>query len=210
MKTGWHFENLLQRGLLMWAMGLPNGSPEFRYVHHEIIEESQHTLMFQEFVNRSGLPVRGMPRWARVLAEVFVVRAARDAPATFFVIVLGGEDPADHIQREELRRGTPHPLVEQIIRIHVTEEARHISFARNYLRQAVPRLGWFRRRRLALQRPADHGADDPHDPRAAPRPAPATAICPPRWRGGHAIARGLDACWPTPPARCGGCATSSA
>ena len=70
MKTGWHFENLLQRGLLMWAMGLPNGAPEFRYAHHEIIEESQHTLMFQELVNRSQLPVRGMPRWARVLGEV--------------------------------------------------------------------------------------------------------------------------------------------
>jgi len=30
MKTGWHFESLLQRGLLNYAMGLPNGSPEFR------------------------------------------------------------------------------------------------------------------------------------------------------------------------------------
>src|SRR5262245_7794458 len=47
MKTGWHFENLLQRGLLRHAFHLPNGSPEFRYLHHEIIEESQHTLMFQ-------------------------------------------------------------------------------------------------------------------------------------------------------------------
>jgi hypothetical protein len=153
MKTGWHFENLLQRGLLLWAMRLPNGAPEFRYAHHEIIEESQHTLMFQEFVNRSGLPVRGMPRWARALGEIFAVRAARFAPATFFVMVLGGEDPADHVQREELRIGTPHPLVERIIRIHVTEEARHISFARNYLRQAVPRLGRFRRHLLAAEAP---------------------------------------------------------
>ena len=81
------------------------------------------------------------------------MRAARYAPATFFVMVLGGEDPADHVQREELRRGTPHPLIEQIIRIHVTEEARHISFARNYLRQAVPRLSRSRRRWVALSAP---------------------------------------------------------
>ena len=153
MKTGWHFENLLQRGLLLWAMRLPNGAPEFRYAHHEIIEESQHTLMFQELVNRSRLPVRGMPRWARILGEIFAVRAARYAPPTFFVMVLGGEDPADHVQRQELRHGTPHPLVEQIIRIHVTEEARHISFARNYLRQAVPGLGWVRRHLLAVEAP---------------------------------------------------------
>src|SRR5688500_348775 len=44
MKVGWHFENLLQRGLLTWAFRLPNGAREFRYVHHEVIEESQHTL----------------------------------------------------------------------------------------------------------------------------------------------------------------------
>lgn len=153
MKTGWHFENLLQRGLLVWAIRRPNGSPEFRYVHHEIIEESQHTLMFQELVNRSGLPVRGMPRWARVLAETFLLRAPKIAPEPFFFFVLGGEDPADHVQREELRRGTPHPLIEQIVRIHVTEEARHISFARNYLRQAVPRMHPLRRRLLAVQVP---------------------------------------------------------
>jgi hypothetical protein len=32
MKTGWHFENLLQRGLLRYAFQLRNGSPEFRYL----------------------------------------------------------------------------------------------------------------------------------------------------------------------------------
>ena len=59
-KVGMQFENLLQRGLLAYACRLPNGAPEFRYVHHEIIEESQHSLMFQELVNRSGMPVKGM------------------------------------------------------------------------------------------------------------------------------------------------------
>jgi hypothetical protein len=150
MKVGWHFENLLQRGLLVWAFRLPNGAPEFRYVHHEIIEESQHTLMFQELVNRSGLPVRGMPRWARLAAEAAVPRAARWGPQAFFFMVLGGEDPVDHVQRVELQRGTPHPLVERIMRIHVTEEARHISFARNYLRHTVPRMNPLRRRLLAV------------------------------------------------------------
>lgn len=35
----------------------------------------------------------------------------------------------------------------------MTEEARHISFARNYLRQAVPRLGRVRRHLLAVEAP---------------------------------------------------------
>jgi hypothetical protein len=33
-----------------------------------------------------------------------------------------------------------HPLLERISRIHVTEEARHIAFARHFLRRNVPRL----------------------------------------------------------------------
>jgi len=155
MKTGWHFENLLQRGLLRHAFALPNGAPEFRYLHHEIIEESQHTLMFQEFVNRSGLPVRGMPYALRKLAEWVVVPLSRMFPTLFFLFVLGGEDPVDHLQRNVL--GDPdtelHPLVERIMRIHTTEEARHLSFARHYLHRTVPQLGMLRRTELALVAP---------------------------------------------------------
>ena len=156
MKTGWHFENLLQRGLLRHAFALPNGAPEFRYLHHEIIEESQHTLMFQEFVNRSGLPVRGMPWGWRKLAEWFVVPLSRIFPALFFLFVLGGEDPVDHMQRRVLRDSDAdgiHPLVERIMRIHTTEEARHLSFARHYLHRRVPTLGFVRRQALALIAP---------------------------------------------------------
>ena len=156
MKTGWHFENLLQRGLLRFTFALPNGAPEFRYLHHEIIEESQHTLMFQEFVNRSGLPVRGMPWGLRKLGEWFVVPLSRIFPALFFLFVLGGEDPVDHLQRRVLRDSDTddlHPLVGRIMRIHTTEEARHLSFARHYMHRRVPELGFVRRQALALIAP---------------------------------------------------------
>jgi len=52
MQVGTEFENLLQRGLLAYAYRLRPGAPEFRYLHHEVIEESQHTMMFREFANR--------------------------------------------------------------------------------------------------------------------------------------------------------------
>ena len=55
MKIGLQFESVLKRGLLEFALELPNGSPEFRYAYHEVIEEAQHSLMFQEFVNRTRL-----------------------------------------------------------------------------------------------------------------------------------------------------------
>ena len=40
-----------------------------------------------------------------------------------------GEDPVDHMQRQILR-GTNElpPILERLMRIHVTEEARHLSF----------------------------------------------------------------------------------
>ena len=64
MKIGLEFESVLKRGLLEYATTLPNRSPEFRYAYHEVIEEAQHSLMFQEFVNRSGYRLPG-PRAGR-------------------------------------------------------------------------------------------------------------------------------------------------
>ncbi|HET7523188.1 MAG TPA: diiron oxygenase, partial [Acidimicrobiales bacterium] len=150
MKIGLQFESILKQGLLRFAADLPNRSPEFRYCYHELIEEAHHSLMFQEFVNRSGFDARGLSKIDRAGAD-FVVRLGRRFPELFFVFVLGGEDPIDHVQRRELRRGGMiHPLLERIMRIHVTEEARHLSFARHYLKRRVPQLGRLRRAELAV------------------------------------------------------------
>jgi hypothetical protein len=153
MKIGLEFESVLKRGLLEFATTLPNRSPEFRYVYHEVIEEAQHSLMFQEFVNRSGFDARGLGRADRVAAR-FIVGLGRRFPPLFFTFVLGGEDPIDYVQRRELRSGRCiHPLLERIMRIHVTEEARHLSFARHYLKRTVPLLGPVRRAALAIGGP---------------------------------------------------------
>jgi hypothetical protein len=153
MKTGLQFESILKRGLLEFAAALPNGTPEFRYAYHEVIEEAQHSLMFQEFVNRAGLDVAGMPSIVK-LASRRVVRLGRVFPELFFMFVLGGEDPIDHVQREALRgESAVHPLLERIMRIHVTEEARHLSFARNYLKKNVPALQPGKRLLLSIETP---------------------------------------------------------
>ena len=153
MKIGLIFENVLKRGLLEFATTLPNGAPEFRYAYHEVIEEAQHSLMFQEFVNRTGFDAAGL-RWFERIGTRQIVALGHRFPALFFIFVLGGEDPIDYVQRRELRSGAPiHPLLERIMRIHVTEEARHLSFARHYLKRTVPQLGWFRRAQLAVAAP---------------------------------------------------------
>jgi hypothetical protein len=153
MKIGLVFERVLKRGLLDFASALPNGAPEFRYAYHEIIEEAQHSLMFQEFVNRSGFDASGLSRVHR-LGSRWISRLGRRFPQLFFLFVLGGEDPIDYVQRRELRSGRDlHPLLARIMRIHVTEEARHLSFARHYLKHTVPGLSRRRRARLAIAAP---------------------------------------------------------
>jgi hypothetical protein len=82
MKIGLQFESVLKRGLLEFANTLPNQAPEFRYVYHEVIEEAQHSLMFQEFVNRSGLDAAGLGRLERFATRI-IVGLGRRFPALF-------------------------------------------------------------------------------------------------------------------------------
>lgn len=152
-KIGAQFENVLQRGLLEYALRLPNNSTEFRYAYHECIEEGQHSLMFQEFVNRTGIDIPGLG-WFERTASQRVVGHARRFPPLFFIFVLGGEDPIDHVQRMVLRSGRPiHPLLKRIMQIHITEEARHLCFARHYLKRTVPKLGVIPRTILSIGAP---------------------------------------------------------
>jgi hypothetical protein len=155
MKVGYFFVGVLKRGLLEHSTTLAAGSPELRYVYHEVIEEAQHSLMFQEFAGRAGHG--GVPKLPRraVVGSRRVVKMARRFPELFFIFVLGGEDPIDHLQRETLRSTDKelHPLLERIMRIHVTEEARHLSFARHWLKRSVPELGFVRRTVLSIAAP---------------------------------------------------------
>jgi hypothetical protein len=153
MKIGAQFESVLKRGLLDFAFGLPNGSPEYRYAYHEVIEEAQHSLMFQEFVNRSGFDIPGLSKFDKFMSRI-VIHFARTFPELFFFFVLGGEDPIDHVQRTALRSGRDlHPLLKRIMQIHITEEARHLCFARYYLKRNVPKLGRVKRFVLSVRTP---------------------------------------------------------
>jgi hypothetical protein len=147
-KVGLHFESILIRGLMQYTFWVPNGSPEYRYCLHESVEECNHTLMFQEMVNHIGVDVPGMPRLLRWISP-FIPLAAGPLPIVFFFGVLAGEEPIDHTQKNVLREGKSlHPIMEKVMAIHVAEEARHISFAHEYLRKRVPRM--HRRRKFWL------------------------------------------------------------
>jgi hypothetical protein len=153
MRTGIQFENILSRGLLEFAMTRPNGSPEFRYAMHEIIEEGQHSLMFQEFVNRSGLDPDGLHAIELAFARR-VPGMGRHSPERFFLHVLAGEAPIDHVQKSMLASTlAPHPLLKRIVQIHITEEARHICFASRFLTETFPTIGAYRATALRIAVP---------------------------------------------------------
>ncbi len=152
IKTGSQFEQLLLLGGTQFLMGLSNDNPEFRYFMHELTEETHHIQMFQEFTNRACPEVSGVPRWL-LHAFPLVGHLGGLTPAAFFSIILAGEEPIDHVQKDVMRAGGVHPLLDRIMAIHIAEEARHIGFAHAWLTEHAPRLGRFQRFLLGLLTP---------------------------------------------------------
>jgi len=134
IRVGAAFESILIRGLMHYAMKLPNGSPEFRYCLHEMTEECNHIQMFQELVNRIGTDVPGMRPLFRRLSPL-IGAAGGYAHAILMIGILGGEEPIDHYQKALIRSGraVPEPVL-RVMEIHIAEEARHISFAAEFLK----------------------------------------------------------------------------
>jgi hypothetical protein len=153
LSYGIAFESCLSRGLLEFTGTLPARSPQYRYAMHEVIEESHHSMMFREFIDRSGRQPAGLPALNR-LYNRRIVRWGATFPELFFVHVLTGEIFIDHDNRRALaQREDQHPLVRRMLQIHVMEEARHVSFAAAFLRDRVPRLARWRAWRIRVLLP---------------------------------------------------------
>lgn len=139
-KVGSQFEQALIAGIMFHDMGLKNNNPTFRYSMHEATEETHHIQMFQEFVNRTGVETRGAAKWFRRVIP-FLTPLASKMPVAFWAVILAGEEPIDHTQRDILKQhDNLHPLLEKIMAVHVAEEARHISFAQTYLERHIPKM----------------------------------------------------------------------
>lgn len=147
------FEWGLQYGLLGMAAQLEPGSPLWRYVYHEIVEEARHSLMFQEFIRQTGFAVSPMQmtHWGRLADDM--AEFGRTSPELLLLCAISGEFPGDHVQRLLVGDSGLHPLIHDVSRIHIAEEARHLSFARVYLLRSVALLGDRPRRRLEHHAP---------------------------------------------------------
>ncbi|MBJ7470509.1 MAG: diiron oxygenase [Solirubrobacteraceae bacterium] len=152
IKVGAAFESALIRGLMHYAMELPNGSPEFRYCLHEMTEECNHIQMFQELVNRSGVDVPGTRLHFRLMLP-FLGLLGGFQPVVLMIGILGGEEPIDHYQKIAIRSMELPPALHRVMEIHIAEEARHISFAVAFLKMRLPHANRFQRFHLSLAFP---------------------------------------------------------
>lgn len=153
IKVGAAFESILIRGLMQYIMKLPNRSAEFRYALHEMTEECNHIQMFQEVVNRIDVDVPGMRPGFRRLSPLIGVLGGY-AHVILFMGILGGEEPIDHYQKAVMRHGGQvPPLMLRAMEIHVAEEARHITFAHEFLHAHLNAMSARQRRICAVAFP---------------------------------------------------------
>ncbi|WP_225849280.1 diiron oxygenase [Streptomyces sp. HPF1205] len=120
--------------------------PRTHYALTEIGDETRHLIMFGRLLREMGCPMYGPPPHLRRLFSLF---SPTFQDLTTFSLILVIEEVLIRLQRETVRDERVQPLIREICRIHVTEEARHVSFARAEIHDAVRRAS---RRRLAYHR----------------------------------------------------------
>jgi hypothetical protein len=112
-------------------------TPEVQFAVTEVADECRHMIMFSKAVVSMGSTIYQVP-W-RLRESGRILKTAAPLTAIWALILLI-EEIFQRVQRQLARDETVQPLIRAMSRIHVVEEARHISFARAELERSVPRL----------------------------------------------------------------------
>ncbi|MFJ1753450.1 diiron oxygenase [Kitasatospora sp. NPDC088134] len=139
--VGIWFEEILMQMLLRHAFDRDPTSNHVQYALTEIADECRHSIMFARMIAKMGVPAYGAGFVAHNLGRLFkaISTHSQTFGGTMYV-----EEILDAFQREVMNDETLQPLTRQVSRIHVIEEARHISYAREEL--VRKHLGPVRRR----------------------------------------------------------------
>jgi hypothetical protein len=136
--VGLWFEIVLMQVLLKDVYRSDPTDPRTHFLLTEIADECRHSTMFGRAIGAHGVPAYGPRPQIRRLAKIFPL-IARGAGA--YASILIGEEPVDRWQREQMNDERIQPLIRMVSRIHVLEEARHVTFAREELEKSVARMG---------------------------------------------------------------------
>lgn len=141
-RVGLWFEIILMQMLLRYAYDRDPRSQHIQYALTEIADECRHSVMFARMTERYGVPDYA-PSWLTQQAgRLFKTVAYGSA---MFAGTLVAEEIADQLQREGMKDDTVQPLTRMVSKIHVTEEARHVRYAREELARLMPELSWVQR-----------------------------------------------------------------
>ena len=135
--TGIFLEAVLMRMLTRVAYVGDPLSGHVQYALAELGEETRHTIMFAKMIDRLGTPCYLPPSSIRWLGGA--LSAIAHGPSLWGAILIG-EEVIDRLQREIVDDESIQPLIRMICRIHITEEARHVGFARAELAASVARM----------------------------------------------------------------------
>ena len=108
---------------------------ETAYNLHEIREESGHSLMFLKLMEQSGLHLPSNS-FRRPWLATMLSRHASMHSALFWLAVVIGEEIPDWLNRHvQNHRAMINPLIAEMCRLHIIDEARHIARSRRSLEQ---------------------------------------------------------------------------
>ncbi len=144
--VGLWFEVLLMQRLLKDVYAEDPTTPRAQFALTEVADECRHSQMFARMVTTAGVEPYGPRESVRQLGKLFSV--VNRGPAAYGAILVA-EEVLDRLQREQAGDEDIQPLMRQVNKIHIMEEARHVSFARDEVLRGMAELS---RTELAYQR----------------------------------------------------------
>lgn len=144
--NGVWFEVILMKMLLNEIYQMDPTTSHVQYALTEIAEECRHSTMFGQAIAALGVPAYGPRTLARRRGKLLPVIGYGPG---LYACVLIVEEVLDRWQREAMADETIQPMIRMVNRIHVLEEARHVTFARQQVAAGMPKLN---RAELAYQR----------------------------------------------------------
>ncbi|MFB4297198.1 diiron oxygenase [Actinomadura sp. NTSP31] len=139
-------EMLLMQALVQHAYRRRYDSEHVAYALTEIADECRHSKMFGRMVRTCGLRTHRPRALEYHFAKLF---GAVYDPMPMFAGTLVVEEFTDAFQRLTFPDEGVQPVIRQVTRIHVIEEARHIKYAREELKRLVAHASPVRRRAAA-------------------------------------------------------------
>ncbi len=155
-----HYEFLHTVEMGLWLEGLfmerltrsmragRDNLPRLVYHLHELREEAGHSLMFLHLIQHAGLP-RPPLRQGGLRLLALLARATPFDSLPFWAAVLIGEEVPDRFNRYLKRHGHGLcPAILDVVRVHMMDEARHVTHALDTLSMHLSGTSARRRRLL--------------------------------------------------------------